>query len=748
MKKFLLIGFLAAIFFFVATPHTFAAWTNHGGSSGAGTWNSIVSSSDGTHLAAVGSGFVWVSADTGLTWTDFPNARGYGSSGFSDWYAVASDSTGSKLVAVSQTSTGCISISTDAGVTWSLHNCSSGVIYWGGVSSSSDGSHLAATDQRGYIWTSSDAGLTWTDFPDAHGIGSSGGNSWRKIVSDSTGRYLAASAWSGGGISVSNDYGAHWTVASSGIHASGSWAGIASDATGQYLAATDQYGYIWMSTNYGATWTDYSGSSGMHNWVDVASDASGNTLIAGSSGTYIYVSHDRGVHWTAETGAGIGNWYKTASDATGTKYAAANYGEFIYENTVVPPTVLTVSSSAITQTTATITGNITDTGGAGVSNSVGFSWGTSSLYGSTASAGIQISPGTFTANLTGLTCATGYHFEATAINSMGSAHGVDMSFTTSSCPPVSPTVLTVSATSITTSTVTLTGNLTDLGGAPSATAGFNYGTTTAYGSTVTMSAPYTVPTLFVNTTIASLTCNTLYHYRAWATNSIGTTNGADMTFTTSICLTPPLVTTDSVTPGSTSATFNGTIVSLGGASSASARGFSYNTTPTLTTIGLDPAIDSGVGTFSTGPYTLTITGLSCATSYHFRAYAQNTTGMGTGSDMSFTTLACSLVPPTVHTVTATVSGTTATLKGHLDSFGIGASGPSLHLRSHLISAVQLSLHQLQHSHRLPIFLVQQQSLVAPHIHILRQQQMQVGEQRLISPQSHSPHQPAQPPLQQ
>ena len=340
------------------------------------------------------------------------------------------------------------------------------------------------------------------------------------------------------------------------------------------------------------------------------------------------------------------------------------------------PIVQTISSTGITRTSAELHGNLVSSGGD--TGNDGMEYGTTVAYGASVPVSLfhaGVTGGYSTGfTITSLSCNTLYHYRAWASNSVGAAHGTDMTFTTASCASL-PTVLTVSATSITASTVTLTGNLTDLGGAPSTTAGFNYGTTTAYGSTVTMSSPYTVPTLYVNTTITGLTCNTLYHYRAWATNSAGTTNGSDMTFTTSICLTPPTVTTDSVTPSSTGATFNGTIVSLGGASSASVRGFSYNTTTTLATIGLDPAIDSGVGTYSTGPYSLTITGLTCATTYHYRAYAENTTGMGHGADMSFTTLACSLVPPTVHTITATVTGTTATLKGHLDSFGTGASGP-------------------------------------------------------------------------
>ncbi len=57
-----------------------------------------------------------------------------------------------------------------------------------------------------------------------------------------------------------------------------------------------------------------------------------------------------------------------------------------------------------------------------------------------------------------------------------------------------------------------------------------------------------------------------------------------------------------------------------------------------------------------------ITGLTCGTTYHFRAYAENADGTSYGDDTTFTTLTCE--PPEVDTVSATsVSQTTATLNG-------------------------------------------------------------------------------------
>jgi hypothetical protein len=96
---------------------------------------------------------------------------------------------------------------------------------------------------------------------------------------------------------------------------------------------------------------------------------------------------------------------------------------------------------------------------------------------------------------------------------------------------VAPTVTTGSASSITTTTATLPGNVTADGGA----------TVTERGCVVsTSSNPTTSDTKFTsgsgtgsfNANASGLAPNTLYHFRAYAINSAGTSYGSDQTFTT------------------------------------------------------------------------------------------------------------------------------------------------------------------------------------------------------------------------
>src|SRR6185503_11335381 len=89
---------------------------------------------------------------------------------------------------------------------------------------------------------------------------------------------------------------------------------------------------------------------------------------------------------------------------------------------------------------------------------------------------------------------------------------------------------------------------------------FQYGTTAGYGSTTPAVAlgSGNVPVAIGSGAITGLACNTLYHFRATATNAGGTTNGSDATFTTSACPPPTVVTGAASVIGSFGATLNGT----------------------------------------------------------------------------------------------------------------------------------------------------------------------------------------------
>ncbi len=95
-----------------------------------------------------------------------------------------------------------------------------------------------------------------------------------------------------------------------------------------------------------------------------------------------------------------------------------------------------------------------------------------------------------------------------------------------------PIALTLAATNITSTSSILNGSVNSNNSI--LIVQFDYGTTTSYGTTVTASqSPVTSSTtVTVSANLSGLTSNTLYHFRVKATNTTGTTYGADSTFTT------------------------------------------------------------------------------------------------------------------------------------------------------------------------------------------------------------------------
>ena len=127
-----------------------------------------------------------------------------------------------------------------AGATWT-DQTAAGSRQWQSITSSSDGTKLAAVEYGGDIWTSTDSGATWTDQTAA------GSRGWGSITSSTDGTKLAAADSSPGDIWTSTDSGATWTDQT----AAGSryWWSITSSADGTKLAAVDATpGDIWTAS--------------------------------------------------------------------------------------------------------------------------------------------------------------------------------------------------------------------------------------------------------------------------------------------------------------------------------------------------------------------------------------------------------------------------------------------------------------------------------------------------------------------
>jgi len=248
-----------------------------------------------------------------------------------------------------------------------------------------------------------------------------------------------------------------------------------------------------------------------------------------------------------------------------------------------------------------------------------------------------------TVSVSGLTGSTAYWYRVYEYNGSGSgtkyltvtAGGNPASQATSAYIP--PTVTTDAVTNISYTTATGGGNVTADGGFPIIARGVCYSTSPnpAITDPHTME-PGTLGPFTSN--ITGLTPGTTYYVRAYATSSVVTGYGNEVTFTTS-SLSAPAVITGSVTGIQfNTAVASGNVTSDGG-SAISARGICYSTTPNPTIAG-PKTTEPG----TTGFFTSNITGLLPQTTYHVRAYATNNSGTNYGADSVFTTL-CEPYPP-------------------------------------------------------------------------------------------------------
>ena len=223
------------------------------------------------------------------------------------------------------------------------------------------------------------------------------------------------------------------------------------------------------------------------------------------------------------------------------------------------------------------------------------------------------------------------------------------------CPP---TVQTNAATSITSTGVTLNGNVTSDGGSLVTVCGFLYGTS---ASNLTQNVQSGNGTGNFTKVLTGLTASTTYYYKGYATNSIGTSYGEVMSFTTAEATIPTVITGTSSDITSASATIRGDVTSNGGAT-VTQRGFYWGRDVSGSGSGMR-TVGSGTGSF-----TLNITGLSGGTTYYYKAYARNSKGTVYGEVCSFTTMATTV--PIVTTGSASsISSARATLAGNITSSG-------------------------------------------------------------------------------
>jgi hypothetical protein len=311
----------------------------------------------------------------------------------------------------------------------------------------------------------------------------------------------------------------------------------------------------------------------------------------------------------------------------------------------------TIAQNGTSATTGLLLGNAT-----GVMQTTATSWGsTLGFWSSSLNTSVSVSNGgTFFLRIYPYATAT------------YSTYGIGVANVKISGTPqaagTAPVVSTDSIRSITTSTATAFGTLSNIGSPAITVSGFCWDTSAAPTTSKSHTTDGGVSAGAITGSLTGLLPGTTYHIRAYATNAYQTVYGADSTFTT--IASAPVVTTAKITDiGTIDATGGGTVLGSGGAA-VTARGVCWSTSANPTTSNSYTSDGTGTGTF-----TSSLTGLTNGTTYHVRAYATNSIGTSYGGDSTFTTLA-SLSIPTVTTGTASsITGNSASSGGTVTADG-------------------------------------------------------------------------------
>ncbi len=254
--------------------------------------------------------------------------------------------------------------------------------------------------------------------------------------------------------------------------------------------------------------------------VGVQFKRGGNTLIGSEDTTSPYIA-------TLDTTALSDGTYSLTAvsrDAAG-NYATSSSVSVTVDNTAPVTSSLAVST---TTTTATVTWS-TDEAARGQ-----VEYGLTSSY--TASTSIAIDASYITShsvNVSGLSAATTYHYRIVSFDAAGNRrNGSDGTFTTAANLP---TVTTQAASSISATSAVLNGNITATGGANPTVRGFAYGTVANLSTVIATTSSSGSFSTGAFTDTPTISCNTTYYFRPYATNSAGTSYGSIVSFTTSAC---------------------------------------------------------------------------------------------------------------------------------------------------------------------------------------------------------------------
>ncbi|MCC9138949.1 hypothetical protein LN995_21200, partial [Pontibacter silvestris] len=379
-------------------------------------------------------------------------------------------------------------------------------------------------------------------------------------------------------------------------------------------------------------------------------------------------------HLVSETQRGVGLYYSNLTGlepgtmyyvrAYATNSFGTSYGDTISFTTAARPQVVTYPEVVeITSTTASSGGSITDDGREWV-YSKGVVWSTNpdpTLETGNIKSGGSGSD-SFVSSLTGLMANTTYYVRAYATNSVGTAYGDNVEFTTSA--PDLATLTTYSVVNIGATSAVGQGYISSHGGDTISSRGvcWSVNNMPTIADSYAESPVSGYGTGYFSVSMTGLVPNQIYYVRAFARNGAGVAYGNQVIFKTYTY--PTVVTSKPSNVSSSKATGGGLIVSDGG-TPVTKSGLVWSTSMNLNLQNATGSTTSGTGI---GEFVHQLTDLLGNTKYYVRAYATNKTGTAYGSLDSLVT--APPVPPTLKTrAVADILLTTAMSGGDVSDNG-------------------------------------------------------------------------------
>lgn len=346
------------------------------------------------------------------------------------------------------------------------------------------------------------------------------------------------------------------------------------------------------------------------------------------------------------------------------------------------PAITTPTSASITNSTAVLGANVTSEGSLPLTargvlcaptavNATPDFGGTGVLH---FPAGGTPGTGVFTASATGLAPNTPYSFRAYATSGAGTVYTTPVSaFTT---PPGPPTLTTTSVRNVTSTGAIVGGTVTSDNGAALTERGIVWAVTSTNSNPIIGGPGVTKRTssgavgTLSEVTLSGLANGTSHTFKAYATNSAGTSYTSPATTFTTVGL--PSITAATAT----NLTYNGVVVGATVTSDGGDASVSYGVVNSLASVNSDPVIGgpgvglSGYSNRTTGTFTMGISLPAAGSQYALKMYVTNSVGTAYTPVFFLTTL--TTVPGITTPTSGGITGTTAALGGNVTDTGAGA----------------------------------------------------------------------------